>query len=203
MVSALRTEGFEGPIEVSFEGLPDGIEGSSGVIQPDEDSVTLILSHRLGTQLPNNWARYRIVAKAKIGEAPALRVANGGDLLKVISLMPKPDIKVYAKTLKVRLTPGGEAKATLAIERDNGFKGRVLFRIQDLPFGVRPTNVGLNGIMIPENETERTITLDCRPWVKPTNKPIYAVGLVEALVQTEHPSIPITLEIVGAERASK
>jgi hypothetical protein len=39
--------------------------------------------------------------------------------------------------------------------------------------------------------------------VKPITKTIYAVGLVEALVQTEHPSVPITLEIVGAERASK
>ena len=61
----------------------------------------------------------------------------------------------------------------------------------------------MNGIMIPENETERTFSLECRPWVKPITKTIYAVGLVEALVQTEHPSVPITLEIVGAERASK
>jgi hypothetical protein len=202
-VKILRTEGFEGPVEVSFEGLPGGIEGTSGVIRPDEDSVTLILSHRQGTRLANNWARYRVIAKAKIGGEPALRVANGGDLLKVISLMPKPDIQVHAKTLKIKLTPGGEAKATLAVDRDNGFKGRVLFRLQDLPFGVQPVNVGLNGIMIPENETERTFSLECRPWVKPITKTIYAVGLVEALVQTEHPSVPITLEIVGAERASK
>jgi hypothetical protein len=57
--------------------------------------------------------------------------------------------------------------------------------------------------MIAENETERTFTLDSRPWVKAGTKPIYAIGLVEALVQTEHPSVPIELQIVGAERAAK
>jgi hypothetical protein len=79
----------------------------------------------------------------------------------------------------------------------------VLFRLNDLPFGVRPVNVGLNGIMIAENETERTFSLDSRPWVKPVTKQIYAVGIVEALVSTEHPSVPITLEILGNERAAK
>jgi len=133
----------------------------------------------------------------------AERVANGGDYLKLISLMPKPDVKVVVKTPQVSLPAGGEAKITLAVQRDNGFKGRVLFRLEDLPFGVRPVNVGLNGIMIAENETERTFTLDSRPWVKAGVKPIYAIGLVEALVQTEHPSVPIALQIVGAERAAK
>ena len=51
--------------------------------------------------------------------------------------------------------------------------------------------------MIAENETERTFTLDSRPWVKPVTKPIYAVGIVEALVPTEHPSAPIQFEITA------
>ena len=202
-VSAFRTEGFEGPIDVEFDGLPEGIQGTHGTIQSGEDSVTLILSHKPGTKLPDNWARYRILAHAQIGNEAALRVANGGDYLKLISLMPKPDVKVFVKTPVVTLPAGGEAKITLAVQRDNGFKGRVLFRLGDLPFGVRPVNVGLNGIMIAENETERTFTLDSRPWVKAGTRPIYAIGLVEALVQTEHPSVPISLQIVGAERAAK
>jgi hypothetical protein len=202
-VSTFRAEGFEGPINVEFDGLPEGIQGTHGTIQPGEDSVTLILSHKPGTKLPDNWARYRILARAQIGSRVAERVANGGDYLKLISLMPKPDVKVIVKTPQVSLPAAGEAKITLAVQRDNGFKGRVLFRLEDLPFGVRPVNVGLNGIMIAENETERTFTLDSRPWVKAGVKPIYAIGLVEALVQTEHPSVPIALQIVGAERAAK
>lgn len=203
-VAALRTEGFEGPIHVQFEGLPDNIVGTNGTIDPGENSVTLLLTHKPGTQIANGWARYRIVGNAKINNKVAMRVANGGDTLKLIALMSSPDIKVTVKTPKIQITPGGETKMTLAVERHNGFKGRVLFRIQDLPLGVRATNVGLNGIMIAENETERTFTLDSRPWVKPVKKPIYAIGLVEALVQTEHPaSTPIEFEIVGNQQATK
>ncbi len=202
VVTALRQEGFEGPIHVEFEGIPEGIQGTSGTIGANENSLTLILSHRPGTHISNGWGRYRVIGKARISNEAIERVANGGDFLKLIALMPKPDVKVYVKTLKVTLTPGGEAKMTLAIERQNNFKGRVLFRMEDLPFGVRPVNVGLNGIMIAENETERTFMLDCRPWVKPVTKSIYVVGQVEALVPTEHPSVPVTLEIQGTERAS-
>ena len=202
-VTALRLEGFEGPIDVEFEGLPAGITGTRGTIPADERSVTLILSHRAGSQIAGGFSRYRIVGKAHIGKEPAFRVANGGDYLKVIALMAKPDIQVTVKTPKVQMTPGGETQITLTIERHNDFKGRVLFRLNDLPFGVRPVNVGLNGIMIAENETERTFSLDSRPWVKPVTKQIYAVGIVEALVSTEHPSVPITLEILSNERAAK
>lgn len=202
-VTALRSEGFEGPIDVQFEGLPDNITGTRGTIQPADNSVTLLLSHRAGTRIAGSFARYRIVGQAKIGGETAMRVANGGDYLKVIALMTKPDIQVTVKTPKVQMAPGGETEITLSVERHNGFKGRVLFKLNDLPFGVRPLNVGLNGIMIAENETERTFKLDSRPWVKPIRKPIYAVGIVEALVSTEHPSAPIIFEIVANERAAK
>jgi hypothetical protein len=151
-------------------------------------------------RMPGGWARYRIVGEATIGKETVKRVANEGDMLKVVSLMPKPDIKVSVKDNKIRINPKGEAQMTLAVERFNGFKGRVLFRIQDLPFGVRPIDVGLNGVMIAENETERTFTLECRPFVKPVIRQIYAVGVVEALVPTEHSSRPVTLEVGGTKR---
>jgi hypothetical protein len=200
-VSVLRTEGFDGPIDVSFDGLPAGIEGTRGTLKPDERSITLILSHKPGTSLPDGWSRFRVVGKARIGKEPLERVANPGDYLKVIALMKSPDIKVTVKTPQIKLAAGGETKVTLAVERQNGFKGRVQFRMNDLPFGVRVTNVGLNGIMIPENKTEITFTLDSRPWVKPLKKLVFPIGIVEALVPTEHPATPISLEIVGNEQA--
>jgi hypothetical protein len=202
-VTALRLEGFEGPIDVEFEGLPPGIEGTRGTIAADETSATLILSHKPGTRISDGFSRYRIVGKAHIGNDTAVRVANGGDYLKVIALMTKPDIQVTVKTPKVQMAPGGETHITLSIERHNDFKGRVLFRLNDLPFGVKPVNVGLNGIMIAENETERTFSLDSSSWVKPVTRQIYAVGIVEALVPTEHPSTPIILEILNNQRAAK
>jgi len=202
-VTALRQEGFNGPIEVRFEGLPDSIIGSSGMIPADEKSVTLVLSVKPGAEAQHAWSRYRIVGRAKVGSDEVTRVANGGDLLKLVSVMPAPDIRVSVKEKSIRITPGGHAQVTLAVERFNGFRGRVLFRLQDLPYGVRPIDVGLNGVMIAENETERTFTLECRPFVKPASRSVLAVGIVEALVPTEHSSRPVTLEVVSTESAAK
>ncbi|MEW5976222.1 MAG: hypothetical protein AB1898_10505 [Acidobacteriota bacterium] len=200
-VTVLRQEGFEGPVQVEFDELPEVLAATTGVIPPGERSVTLTLSLKSGATIPGGWSRYRIVGRANLGGQIATRVANGGDLLKVVATMPRPDIQVSVRQNKIRITPSGEAQVTLAVERFNGFKGRVLFRLQDLPYGVRPIDVGLNGVMIAENETERTFTLECRPFVQATTRTIYAVGIVEALVSTEHPSPPITLEVVGAQSA--
>jgi hypothetical protein len=202
-VRVFRREGFQGPVQVDFENLPNGLTGTSGVIPPGEDSVTLLLSLAPGAHLQDGWTSFRILGKAKLGNELAIRVANEGEPLKVIASMPAPDIRVYVKNKKIAISPEGEAQMTLGVERFNGFKGRVLFRIQDLPYGVRPVNVGLNGVMIAENETERTFTLECRSFVKPALRRVLAVGIVEALVPTEHPSEPVLLEVVGAEHASK
>ena len=202
-VTALRTEGFTGPIDVQFEGLPEGMSGTIGTVPAGEKSVTLLLKAESDVNLPEGWSRYRIKGKAQIGEALVTRVADGGDLLKLVSFMPGPDIKVSVRNERIRLTPGGTAKVTVAVERFNGFKGRVKFNIQNLPYGVRVTDVGLNGIMIPEKNTELTFTLECGHDVKPTERNIYAVGLVEALVTTEHPSAAVPFEVVGVEKASK
>jgi len=198
-VTVLRQEGFEGPVEVKFEGLPEQIIATKGVIPAREKSVTLLLSLQPGASLPDKWVRYRITGQAKLGSEIVERVANGGDLLKVIAVMPSPDIKVSVKQDRIHISPEGEAQVTLSVERFNGFKGRVLFRLQDLPYGVRPIDVGLNGVMIAEHETERTFTLECRPFVQPEERTIYAVGIVEALVPTEHSSKPVLLQVGKAD----
>jgi pre-peptidase len=204
-VSVLRQEGFAGPVEVEFDGLPGQLQATKGIIPAREKSVTLLLSLKPGARLPEKWVRYRIIGKARLGNEVVQRVANGGDLLKLIAVMPKPDIKVSVRQGKIRITPKGEAQVTLAVERFNGFKGRVQFRLQDLPYGVRPIDVGLNGVMIAENETERTFTLECRPFVQPETRAIYAIGIVEALVPTEHSSEPVLLQVEGtdAHRAAR
>jgi hypothetical protein len=198
-VTVLRQEGFEEPVEVEFDGLPEQLVATKGVIPARERSVTLLLSLKPGASLPEKWVRYRITGKARLGNELVQRVANGGDLLKIIAAMPRPDIKVTVKQDKIHISPKGEAQVTLAVERFNGFMGRVLFRLQDLPYGVRPIDVGLNGVMIAENETERTFTLECRPFVQAETRTIYAVGIVEALVPTEHSSEPVLLQVEGTD----
>ena len=56
---------------------------------------------------------------------------------------------------EVTIRPGGEARLLVKIERRNGFKGRVPVEVRGLPHGVRVLDIGLNGILITERDTER------------------------------------------------
>ena len=53
--------------------------------------------------------------------------------------------------------------------------------------GVRVLNIGLNGVLVTEKETERSIFLYAEPWAEPTRRPFFAVGTCEA-TGTDHSS---------------
>ena len=85
----------------------------------------------------------------------------------------------------------------VSVVRNSGFKGRVPVLVQNLPQGVRVLNVGLNGVLITETQTERTVVVRAEPWVKPLTRPFYAVGKAES-AGTEDSSSPITLEVTAS-----
>jgi hypothetical protein len=62
---------------------------------------------------------------------------------------------------------------------------------------VRVLNIGLNGVLITEKQTERTVFIVAEPWAKPMVRPFYAVGKAES-AGTEHSSRPIELAVVPA-----
>jgi len=43
-ITALRLDGFDGPIQVALEGIPNGYRATTGVIQPGQTSTVLLLS---------------------------------------------------------------------------------------------------------------------------------------------------------------
>src|SRR5206468_943521 len=72
---------------------------------------------------------------------------------------------------EVTVRPGGEVRLTVKVERRKGFKGRVPVDVQGLPHGVRVLDIGLNGILITEQETSRTVVIHAEPWVEPMAHP--------------------------------
>lgn len=48
------------------------------------------------------------------------------------------------------------------------------FEVENLPHGAIVADIGLNGVLIPEGQTERKIFLQCAPWVTPTERPVFA-----------------------------
>ncbi len=173
-VTAFRMDGFDGAIRVAMEDLPPGLKATEGVIAPGEVSATLLLSADANAML-RQAAALKIAGRA----GDLTRWASPEDHLKLISLMPKPDVMMTAETKVVELKAGEKASIAVSIERQNDFHGRVPVSVMNLPPGVKVIDVGLNGVLITEQDTRRSFTIAALPSVEPTEQTIYVGGVVE------------------------
>ena len=98
---------------------------------------------------------------------------------------------------RIELAPGGQVALTVKVERHNGFTARVPVSVMNLPHGVRVDDIGLNGVMITEEETSRTMHIVAEPWVAAQVQPILVVGRVEvnSPLRNEHAALPVELVI--------
>jgi hypothetical protein len=177
-VTAVRMDGFDGPIDISLGDLPTGLHASSGVIASGQVSTTIALSAESTANL-DTPAPLKATGKALIGDATVARSANPEDHLKLISLMPRGDILMTAETKEVVIEPGGSAEITVSIARQGDFRGRVPVEVRNLPPRVRVLDVGLNGVLLNEDESRRSFTIDALPNAEPVDQLIYVSGLIE------------------------
>ena len=172
-VSAQRIDGFEGPIRVDIADVPPGFRATTpliiesgqlealGVIAADaganpppataakasEVMATARVADRDVTHAVNNLGTIRLAS------APKLRVtigpAEGG---------PRPLSASDQEPLEFAIEPGQTITLTVKIER-RGYNGQVPFGKEgsgrNLPFGVIVDNLGLNGLLVLENQQER------------------------------------------------
>ena len=173
-VSATRLDGFDDPIQVTLTGLPPGLHATGGTIGRGQISATVLLSAD-----PDARASEAAPLQAT-GTSGALRhTANPEDHLKLIALMPHPDITMTAETREVTLAPGGKAEIEVAVARQGDFRGRVPVAVRNLPPRVRVLDVGLNGVLITEDESRRSFTLEALPSAQPVDQWIYVSGEIE------------------------
>jgi hypothetical protein len=198
-VTAVRMDGFDGPIDVELRDLPAGLHATRGVIRPGQSATTLTL-----TADPDaNWtaaAPLQIAGTA----ANLTRWASPEDRMKLISLMPRPDLVMRSETREVTLKQGSTAEISVSIARQSGFHGRVPVEVRNLPPYVRVLDVGLNGVLITEDESRRSFTLEALPSAPPGDQLIYVSGAVET--RSGQPSTyaapePIKLHVVAASQS--
>jgi hypothetical protein len=134
-----------------------------------------------------NWSQAKITATAEIGGQTVVHEVN--DLGKVTSeSKPQPVVRLEPADLVV--APGKSVSATVKVER-NGFKGRLRFNVENLPHGVIVDNIGLSGVLIPEGQSERRITISAAGWVPEITRQAHALSTEPA----GHASPPITVRI--------
>jgi hypothetical protein len=211
-VTADRWEGFDGPIEVEVRDLPAGVKAGPATIPSGQDSTVVILEaaetsrNTVGTGPPGRQADeapleratpFQIVGRGNVDGHALVRVADAEEPLRVVSVMPPPDVRLAAAPQQVDLEAGKEVTVTLKVDRRNGFKGRVPCSIANLPPGVTVVNSGLNGVLVTESQNTRTFTLRAEDWVGTMEQPIYVLGEVESNSPTRHASAPLRLKVRG------
>ncbi|MFM8220489.1 MAG: hypothetical protein ACKOJF_16360, partial [Planctomycetaceae bacterium] len=102
-------------------------------------------------------------------------------------------IKLAAETL--RIAPGEQLRFTATIERRGGLQSRIPVEALNLPFGLRVLDVGLNGVLINENETSRSFEVVCDSWAEPGRWPFFAIARIESKNERSASNV-LELEVV-------
>ncbi|MCP5542043.1 MAG: hypothetical protein H7A53_13260 [Akkermansiaceae bacterium] len=190
VVRAERFDGFEGAVEVEVAGLPPGFTASSPVtIEPGQSQAMGVINVLSGAAVPGADATkgVKLTASAEVGGKTVGRPVEGA--FGEVSLNDKP-AKVIVEIrpdgdsgsprnvpepgagegapMELTLHPGETITAMVRATRID-FKDRVEFGTDDsgrnLAHGLIIDNIGLNGLMIPEDATEQRFFITAADWV--------------------------------------
>ncbi len=202
-----RKDGFEGEIRIDIEGLPPGYSATTPLFIQEGQSIaygTLNATADAAQPTPENAKAAKVVATATINGVEVKRPLNGFGEIK-LSEKPKvlvaitPDANAsteeiaaafgHSNALELTIKPGTTITAKVRIDR-NKFDGRVGFEAiaQNLPHGVIVDNIGLNGLLIVEGQSERQFFLTAAPWV-PEQTRVFHLKANEDGGQTSWPII--------------
>ena len=173
-VTAQRLDGFDDPIEVTLEDLPPGFQATGALIGKGQVNGTILLSAAAEAKL-DSAAPLKAIGRAGTLAHPA----SPEDATKLIALAPPPDIKMLTQTREVTLEAGATAEVLVGVLRQNGFDGRVPVEVRNLPPRVLVRDVGLNGVLLNEDETKRSFILEALPSAAPVEQLIYVSGFIE------------------------
>ncbi|MBL7648267.1 MAG: hypothetical protein JNK74_18975 [Candidatus Hydrogenedentes bacterium] len=202
-VTISRRDGFDAPVKVWLEGLPEGLHANPAMILPDEESVQLRVWADPGAQ---SVSREGIVLIKSRAETPSGPMDNQAGMGTITVVKAQPDAVVNVDTSVLEIAAGRFGPLAVKLDRFNGFTSRVPIEVLNLPYGVSVMDTGLNGILVRENEFDRSMNIAVEPWVQPMEREIYVQARVEApsTGAIKFLSQPVTLKILaGAKVASR
>jgi len=206
-----RLDAFDGEITFEIEGLPPGFQTSAPItVQPGQTLAlgTINAASDAAKPTPEQTKGSKVFASAKIngqlvrkevGTLGEIKLADKPKVLVQLAAANEPPAGDAAKDatsqpLELVLAPGQTITAKVKIER-NGFNERVPFGNFDagrnLPHGVFVDNIGLNGLMIVEGQTERIFFITAAKWVPDQTRKFF----VQAQVEGNQTSLPVILHI--------
>ncbi|MFW6125233.1 MAG: hypothetical protein ACOC46_03725, partial [Pirellulales bacterium] len=144
---------------------------------------------------PESAGDVHVVARATIDGREVVRRTSGSLGGQRLTVVPAADIDVWVEPTELAAQAGDEVTFTVHVERRHGFGQRVPVNVRALRHGTRVLNVGLNGVLVTEEQQQRQVTVKIEPWTEPGTVRFYAVGTVENAGRNEHASPPVVLHI--------
>lgn len=181
---ATRMEGFNGPIQIDIANLPPGFTASSPIeIEANQIAAVAAIYAAPGAKTPdtNVTQKIKITGHAQIAgreisrDVPTLGQIKAGSPAKVtVEILPGPDRSYVKETagqpLEFTIRPGQTITARVRATRHD-FKDRIELGNEDcgrnLPHGLYVDNIGLNGLLIVEGQTEREFVITASKVAKP------------------------------------
>ena len=198
-----RLDGFDQAVDVQLNGLPPGITATATRILPEFFSGTIVLSaeESADTGVPADDApRVELVGKALLNSGSPK--AEPQELVRqstpfgdrhLVRVTAPGDLKVTVEPAIAEISPGQELRFTVSIERLNGLTGRIPVDVLNLPHGLRVLDVGLNGVLITDQESSRSFVVKCDPWAPVGENLFFAAPRIEARQNERHSSAAIRL----------
>ncbi|MCI0742917.1 MAG: hypothetical protein L0Y72_28135 [Gemmataceae bacterium] len=187
-VNAERLDGYDGPIAIDPANLPDGLHAPATFIEAGQNSTAFSLY--ADEKASAKAQPFKLIASALIDGKKHVKEAQ----LEAPKVMEPGEIVCWTEQSEVTLKPGGQTKLTVHIERRQGFTGRVPLEVKGLPHGVRVLDLGLNGILVNENEVRRTIVIYAEPWVDVPAHPFVVLAKREGK-NSEHAAKSVLLKV--------
>jgi len=182
--AAERTDGFEGEIQIEICGLPEGFVAANPLsIQEGHTSASGSICAAADAKDPTEMPAIKITATAMVDGKSVTKEVNGFAKIKLgekpklaVSLEPYVEGEtnfversIAEKPLEITIAPGQIVPVWIKIKR-SGHDDLVSFTAENLPHGVIVDNIGLSGVLIPKEESERQVFLKAAKWVPETDR---------------------------------
>jgi len=207
VVTINREDGFDGPVSIHATGLPAGFSATPLVVEAGHFRAwgRIIADENAVAPSEEAASAGKLVASAQIkGRAVTKWPHDLGKLalkpkgkLQVELAPSQPDAPKKNGLPVIEIVAGTTSTFLLRAKRD-GFGGRVSFfgkedSCMNAPHGIYVDNIGLNGVQIQANETERVGFLTAEPWVEPQERVIF----FEATGAGKPTTNPVVLRILS------
>lgn len=176
-------EGFNEPVQIEIENMPEGFHIAAPIeIEAGQLRAVAVIYADSDAKSPSEeeWKRVRVTARADIGGEVRTRdmgnlgaIQVGEPALVTVEILPTVDQVAAGLAdageggpLEFLIRPGETIRARVRAVR-NGFDGRIELGGDDsgrnLPHGLYVDNIGLNGLLIVEGQSEREFFITAAP----------------------------------------